>query len=339
MDRNRLARVVLYAAALLAALAGTAARAELRFAHPQAEAGEVHSGAPLAQRFDFVNDGPTPAVVTEVRASCGCLAPRLEPAGTSLPHTYRPGEQGTLLLEVNTLSQGPGIHVWSLSVLYEADGRPHETDLRLSARVVTEVTVQPAELTVFADAAVRHEIVLTDLRPQPLRVTEVRSTSPQVTGRLTDQSQDAAGHRVCRVRLEVSGDYPEGRRQEIVDLVTDDPTYRDLRVPLTVVKRGRQRLAAAPNPVALFAAPGQEVPSRVVLVRDADDQPVVVGRVEADDPAVTCRWAPGPNRLATVKVHVDRSRVRGGSLQTAIHVHISKPVEETLTVPVTCTLE
>jgi hypothetical protein len=339
MDRSRFLAVVPYAVALLTALGGTAARADLRFAHPEVEAGEVRSGAPLSQRFEFVNDGPAPAIVTEVRASCGCLTPRLEPAGTALPHTYRPGEQGTLLLEVNTLSQEPGVHVWPLAVVYETNGRPRQADLRLSGRVVTEVSVRPAELTVFADAAVRHEIVVTDLRPKPLDVTEVRSTSSQVTGAVTGRSRDADGHAVRTVRLEVACDYAEGRRQEMLDLVTDDPSYRILRVPLTVVKRGRRRLSASPDPVTLVAAAGQELPSRVVLVRDADDQPVVVERVEADEPAVTCRWAQGPNHLATVKVHVDRSRLTGRTLQTAIHIHISKPEGETLTVPVTCVLE
>jgi hypothetical protein len=322
--------VVPLMAALMTPLLGSPARAELRFAHPQVEAGEVRSGAPLSQRFDFVNDGPAPAVITEVRASCGCLSPRLEPAGTALPHSCAPGEQGALVLEVNTLSQGPGVHVWTLAVRYETGGQVHEAEVRLSARVVTEVAVRPAELTIFADAAVVHEIVVTDLRPQPLHVTEVRSTSPRITGRVTEPSRDMAGHAVHKVRLEVAGDFPEGRHQETVDLFTDDPTYRDLRVQLTVVKRGRRRLTATPNPVELLVEPGQGA-SQLILVRDSDGQPVVIDRAEADDPAVTCRWAPGPTRVAAV-------RVRGsGRVRTTVRIHVGKPVEETLAVPVTCT--
>jgi hypothetical protein len=331
---NRIAVVL-----LLCVLAGTPARADLRFGQTQIEVGEVRSGAPLAQRFAFVNDGPAPVAITAVQPSCGCLTPRLEPAGTLLPHTYQPGEQGALLLEVNTLSQNQGVHTWHLVVRSETAGKPHGTELRVSGRVVTEVAVQPAELTVFADAAVAHEIVVTDLRPQPLHVTEVRGTAPGLTGRVTEQCRDAAGRWVCKVRLEVAGDYPEGRGQEILDIVTDDPTYRDLRVPLTVVKRGRQRLSASPSPVSLFLPPGQEIASRIVLVRDAADQAVVVDQVTADDPAIRCRWAQGPNHLATVKVQADRSRASGGTLRSAIRVHVSKPVDETLVVPVTCAVD
>jgi hypothetical protein len=327
------------AALLLATLADPQAQAELRFVETHVDVGEVRSGAPLGHRFAFVNDGPAPAVVTEVRTSCGCLAPRLEPEGTRLPHTYQPGEQGALLLDVHTLGQAGGPHTWHLAVRYETAGAARETELRLEGRVVTEVSVQPAEMMVFADAAVVHELVVTDLRREPLHVRAAHTTSPRVAVRLLEESRTEAGAWVRKVRLEVAADYPEGRHEELLDLVTDDPTYAILRVPLTVVKRARQRLSATPNPVLLRAAAGEAVASRIVLVRDMGDQAVVVDRVTADDPALTCRWAQGPNQLATVKVQVERIRVTGAELHSAIHVHISKPTAEVLVVPVTCTLE
>jgi hypothetical protein len=333
MSRKDLSRTGVALAAAL--LLGAVARAEWRVLEPAAEVGEVRSGAPLAHRFAFVNDGPTPVVVTEVRAGCGCLTPRLEPAGTTLPHAYLPGERGALLLEVNTLGQPPGPNTWHLSVCYRIGDEDRQADLRLSGRVVTEVAVQPAALTLFADAAVTHEIVLTDLRPRPLAVTAVRGSAAQVSGRVTGQSQDAAGHWLCKIGLEVAADYPEGRHDEVLDIITDDPTYPDLRVPLTIVKRGRKRLSAAPNPVALPAGPGQQAPAQLVLVRDRDGQPVVVDRVDADDPAVSCRWSEGPNTPAAVKVRVDPTRLADGPWHSALHIHISKPVAETLTVPVT----
>jgi hypothetical protein len=332
-------RTLIPIAVALVALGGQAARAELRFVETRVDVGEVRSGAPLGHRFAFVNDGPAPAVITEVRTSCGCLAPRLDPDGTRLPHTYQPGEEGALLLGVNTLSQSRGPHTWHVAVRYETGGEVHETELRIDGRVITEVSVQPAELTVFADAAVAHEIVVTDLRPQPLKIREVRSTSAHVTGRLVEESHGAAGAWSGKIRLDVAADCPPGRHDELLDILTDDPTYADLRVPLTVVKRERHRLSAEPNVVALRAAAGADVASGLVLVRDAEDQPVVVEEVTADDPALRCRWAQGPNRLATVKVRAERGRAGGTMLRTAIHIHISKPAGEVLTVPVTCFFE
>jgi hypothetical protein len=321
------------------ALSGAAARADLRFAEPVVNAGEVRTGAALSHRFAFVNHGSAPATITEVRTSCGCMKPRLEPDGTELPHICQPGEEGALLLEVNTLGLTPGNHTWRLTVCYETGKRSYEVQLQMAGWAVTEVTVQPSSLTVLMDNAVSHEVLLTDVRPRGLTVSEVRTTSPHVKGRVTGQFQDAQGHWVRKIALEVGADYPEGRHNEVLDILTDDPAYRDLRVPLTVVKRSRQRVAAEPGAVTLFAPAGHEVPSRIVRVRDSEDQPVIIEQIGADDPAITCRWAQGPNNLATIRVMVDRARLKGGSLQSQIHVQISDPVRETLTIPVTCTME
>src|SRR5205823_6646226 len=98
------------------------------------------------------------------------------------------------------------------------------------------------------------------------------------------------GQTTQSIRLAVTEDCAQGRHDEFLHLRTDDPEYQDLKVPVTVVKRSRQRLAATPSEVTLTAPPGQPVPSRIVLVRDGDGQGVVIDRVEADDPAVLCQW-------------------------------------------------
>ena len=87
------------AAVLLALAVSGAARADLRFADPVVSAGEVRTGAALSHRFTFVNRGAAPATIAEVRSSCGCMKPRLEPDGTDLPHTCQPGDEGSLLLQ------------------------------------------------------------------------------------------------------------------------------------------------------------------------------------------------------------------------------------------------
>jgi hypothetical protein len=318
---------------LVLALAGTAARADLHFEQTTVDAGTVRAGAPLAHRFRFVNRGPDPVEVTDTRPSCGCLTPHLE------RRTYPPGEEGALLVEVNTLSQGSGPQTWRVRLCYRSGAATFEIPLHITARVLTEITVQPAALTVFADSAVGHELTLTDLRPRPLAITEVRASSPHVKSRVTGDGRDPLGHQVRKISLEVTGDFPEGRHDEALSIYTDDPGYPELKVPVTVVKRSRQRLAVRPSRVTLVAPPGQPAPARMVLVQAPDNRPVVVERVEADDPAVACRWAPGPGAMATVKVEVDRNRVRGETLQATVRIHVSKPAPQEVTVPVLCTLQ
>src|SRR5262245_54289302 len=134
--RSRGTVMVLGALALLGG-AGRV-RAELRFAAPRADLGEVRSGAKLGHAFTFVNAGPGPVEIVEARPGCGCLRPRLEQT------RYQPGEQGTILLEVNARGESAGPHTWRLQLLYRDGGTTREAALAVSAHVVTEVTLQPA---------------------------------------------------------------------------------------------------------------------------------------------------------------------------------------------------
>jgi hypothetical protein len=317
-------------AAVLLALTATTARADLSFANPTVDVGEVRSGTPLQRRFPFVNCGPGDVEITDLRASCGCAKPTL--AKTA----YGPDDRGEVVLDVHTLSQPAGEHTWRLVVAYRDGREAREAELILRGRVVTEVAVQPAALTVSTDGAASHEITLTDLRTRPLSVTAVRASAPYLTGAVKQTTTDAAGHRAVMIGLAVGADCPEGRHEETVALLTDDPEYRELTVPVTVVRRPRQKVTAAPAAVSLAAPRGQPVPSRIVLLRPAGDGAVVVERVEADDPAVVCTWAQGPDNCATLKVAIDRGRLPADGLHSTIHVHISKPAPDTLTVPVTC---
>jgi hypothetical protein len=270
--------------------------------------------------------------ITDLHASCGCTTPRIA------RRIYQPGEQGALLVEVNTLSQPAGQHIWRVQVYSRSGDRSSEVSLDLAATVVTEVMVEPASVTVYTDSAIGQEIVVTDLRAQPFAVTGVRATAPGLTPRLGDLHRDEAGHWARTIQMEVAGDYPEGRHEETVAIYTDDPRYPELKMPVTIVKRSRERLSATPSQVTLTAPSGQPVPSRIVLIHDRDNQPVIVDRAEADDPAVGCQWAAGPDSLATVKIKVDRRQVHTDSLHTVVHVHVSKPVDQTLTIPVSCLL-
>jgi hypothetical protein len=309
------------------------ARADgLECAEPVFRAGDVRSGVPLAHRFAFVNRGPDAVEITDVRPSCGCLTPRLG------QRRYGPGEGGTLLLEVNTLTQPPGPHTWRAVVHYRSGGQDHELELLLCAKVITEVQVQPASLSMSTDTALGHEVTVTDLRDQPLAVRGAQTSSPHVRAHLGQPHRDGAGHWASTIRLEVLPDCPEGRHDEVLLIVTSDPAYPELKVPLTVVKRSPQRVSATPATVEISGTPGQPLPSRIVLLGCAGDEEVAVERVEADDPAVRCQWAKGPGPRATLKIQVDHTRLSGGTLHGAVRVHIVKPAPQTVTVPVACAL-
>jgi hypothetical protein len=307
---------------------GQTAQADLHFAQSTIDAGDVHSGDLLARKFTFVNEGPDAVEITGLHASCGCLKPHLDPL------KYETGAKGELTLEINTLSQSAGDHAWLVNVAYRTGGELREQTLRLTGHVARDVQVVPAALTVLTDHPVEHTVIVTDVRGKPLRITEARASSPHLRPVVGEPFRDDAGHWACKVKLDVAADCPEGRNEERLDLLTSDSDYPDLRIPVTVIKRAKQRLTATPNPVVLEAPHGQAAPTRLILVRDADDQPVEIDRVDVDDPSLSCQWSQGPNTPGAVRVRIDVKKLHDGGLRSVIHIHIIKPVETTLDVPI-----
>jgi hypothetical protein len=320
-------------AALALLLVTLPARAQLVFSETVHHAGLVYTGNPLKHSFSFSNRGPDTATILEARASCGCMAPRLS------QKNFNPRELGKLELEVNTLSQAAGAHLWTVQVRYQVGHKTVEAQLQLDANLRTEVSVQPANMVLLVDRAPQHEVTVTDFRSQHLNLTRVQASSPKVKLHVTQASPDDAGHWQCKIRLEAAQDYADGRHEETLQLFTDDPKYPELRVPVTLIRHSQQRVAATPAEVTLTGSPGQPLPSRIVLLRDSNDQPVLIDHIMIDDPAVTCRWAKGPGTLATLRVQIDAKRIQGGTLQSVIHVLTKTPLAQTITVPVQCSIK
>ncbi len=319
--------------AVLALLLGLAfmsrtARAELYCDQPVYQAGRVRNGMPLAQRFTFVNRGPAAVEISDVRSTCGCVSPKME------KRTYAPGEQGTLLLEINTLALAQGTQSWRTRLIYRERETTNELELVIVGDVVTEVLVQPAALTLPADAPGVHEITVTDSRAKPLSIRSADAGSACLRA-VVGERRHEGGSSVQSVRLEVPVDCPEGRHDLAVHLYTDDPDYRELTVPITVVKRPRRSVRAVPAQVTFDGDKGQPLSPRLVRLSALDGGAVEIERIEVDDPAVHCTWQKGPGTDAKLKIEIDPGRL-SGDLRTTVRVHLLKPAAETVTISVLC---
>jgi hypothetical protein len=324
--------ILALAAPMLLFLRTAPIRAELECAQPVVDKGEVRSGLILAHRFTVRNGGPETIEITDVRPSCGCLAPKLE------KRLLPAGESSALLLEVNTLTQPAGLHSWRITLRYKSGEAEQELSLYIRARVVTEITVEPPSLAIYTDTAMRHDITVIDRRTEPLIVRAVPTSSPYVRTHLGALQRDAAGHWRRTIQVEVSADCPEGTYNETLHICTSDPLYSELKVPFTLVRRARHLVSAAPASVVLSQPANQPLPARIVLLSAADASKIHIDRVESDHPAIDCRWAPGPGHQATLKIRVDRQQISGDRLRAAVHIHLSQPTTEILTIPVSCLL-
>jgi hypothetical protein len=307
-------------------LAPPSASAQLHFAEPAVNAGTVLAGKPLSGQFEFHNAGAQPIQFIDAKPSCACLKPQLP------QQPVPPGGKGTIEMAVNTLGQPAGPSAWAARIQYRQGDRTAECTLVLKADLIAEVSCEPAALQLLASQTLQAQVIIKDTRPQPFAIRSVQTTSPHLKAVAKSPDATNSGTRWA-IRIEVTDDYPDGRREEIVSIHTDDQVYRELKVPVTIVKTSRQRVSATPAEVKLEAVPGQAA-AKVVLLRDADGQSVVIDSVTADNPVVSCSWASGPGSMATLKVRCASVSASADVLRTTLRIQVKEPVAQTLTVPV-----
>jgi hypothetical protein len=309
-------------------LAASPAPAQLHFAEPVVHVGTVYSGQPLVRKFPFVNVGKEPVDIINIKGSCACAVPRLA------KRQFAPGEEGVVEFEVHTLGQPAGPSAWGLTLTCQSGPTVTAIPLRIQAELITEVRCEPAALQLLVRDGLTATLTIhwkSSLFP---RLQAVRTSAAPLQATIEPGPSCDLGGSTQRVRVAVADDYPEGRHEEIVSIYTDNPAYAELKVPVTIVKASRQRVSATPGRIMLAAPAGQPVPSRVVLLRDADNQAVQIEKITADHPALSGSWAPGPGELATLKVRVDAAVLPPAGLRSAVHVELRQPVPETLTIPV-----
>ncbi len=311
-------------------LTAGSATAQVEFRPATVDLGEVRTGRQLEQKLALVNTASKAIEIVETKASCGCLTPTVD------RRIVAPGESAEVRLILHTLSAPCGPHSWRVDVHYRSDEGTGQTGAVVRATVVQEVIVQPPAVLIYASGPVGHELRVTDTRPKPFRITKVEASESQFAVALTGETTDAAGRLVRTVGLQIGGDLPPGRHEAQVVIHTDDPEYRELRIPVVVVRRERQRYSAVPSTVTLIASDSQPAPSRMVTIRDTQSEPLRIERVTADHPAICCEWAQGASSAVTVKITLDRAALAGEKLDTRVQVVLQAASNPQVTIPVTC---
>src|SRR5262249_30797540 len=166
-----------------------------------------------------------------------------------------------------------------------------------------------------------------DRRDKPLAVTGVRLGLKDVKVEVKPAT-DAGGRRLQKINLTVADACPPGQYADEVCIDTDDPTCKELRIPLRVVKKAAATgVQAAPAAVTLRFAKGQTTASSLVRLRDAADGEVVVQKAESDHPAIACKWAAGPGTMTTLRVTVDLDQAKAAGV-AVVSVRLKGPAAE-----------
>ena len=318
------------ALALIALATGAEPAGPLQSANPVADLGTLTSGPLVTHEFELKHTGSSGTlVIGEVVGGCGCVKTEAK------PKALKPGESAKLSVAVNTLTQREGANTWPVGVRYssDADGQraEHTLDLKLTAKLVREISVTPPLLAVSTTGAVTQTLRVDDRRAKPLTVSKATSTNPAITA-VVNTVKRSDGTTGQEVTVSVSETLPVGSHEDTITLVTDDPACSAMLVPVKVHKRGADDPTATPGTAAVRFAKGQAEASTLVQIRHGG-KPVSVAKAECGTAGVTVKHSEGTDRVATVRVIVNAAKA-GASGQAEVTVTLAEPAGKTILIPV-----
>jgi Protein of unknown function (DUF1573) len=296
---------------------------------PHRDCGVIVARKPLEQTFVVRNTSAEAVELTGVAAACGCVKRHL--AKTHL----KPGESTELLVVVNLITQPEGAMRWNFAVKGQsASGVRFEVPLSVAATIRKEIAIEPVSMVLATSTEVSGRLTLTDLRPgKSLRVRTARVPLPGVTATLSNAKEGPQ-----TVEIALTRDFPYGSQSDEIVLETDDPDYREIRIPLRAIRnKPDEGISASPADIRLRFAGTQATATALIRLRDAAESKTAVESVEADVDGVTAKWADGPGMQTTLRVSVDRNRV-GGYRQAIVTVRLKSPRAETVIIPVSWTV-
>ncbi len=251
--------------------AQNAAQAQLTFDPPSIDLGDVKAGQVFAQQIKVTNTSSTSITVSELKASCGCIRPVLEPT------TLVPGATGILKLDINTLASNPGPTTYGIKLRYPETNQLKEQQFIITGRVIQEIVVTPTAITSYGEKPRPQTITIYDKRGTPLRPVKLERTSPYLN---VEWIQPASADPQPQFALQVSvrEDLPTGRHDFEVIIHTNDSAYPVLRIPISVIKKPKARFVVSPYLITLSPSVSA---SRPATIRDQFGQGAVIDRIEA----------------------------------------------------------
>jgi hypothetical protein len=303
----------------------------LQSARPIVDLGDLKSGPLVPHDFELKHTGASGTlVIHEVTGGCGCMKAEIK------PKVLKPGDTAKLCVIINTLTQREGANTWPLNVRYSTVANSQNTefnlDLKLTAKLTSEVRVTPPLLAVSTSGAVKQTLRVDDSRAKPLNVTKVSTTNPAITATI-ETVQRANGVTGQEVSVNISETLPIGAYEETITLFTNDPACATMVVPVKVQKRGLDDPIATPAAATIRFSSGQADASTLVQIRHGG-KPVSVAKVECATTGVTPKHSEGAGTVATVRIMVNGAKA-GETGHAEVTVTLAEPAGKTILIPLT----
>lgn len=308
-------------------------RAELLCLEPSFNAGLLLAGKPFKHSFALNNQGKEAVHILEALPSCGCLRPTLSKT------ILNPGEAITLPIEIHTLTKPQGAHRFSISIRYKEAGEIKELALEVKALIQVEVEVSPAASAIFTDRAITQPFCVKDTRAKPMRIVAAVSSNAQITFQIHPPTLNEKKESVQTIMVLISELLTPGKHDLWIHLVSDDVSYGEMKIPLTIVKRDGKLASAAPSRLYLEGSVGVPFGAKMVRINKAGAEPVKVDKVECSHPALKCTWAQGPGDDATIRLLLDEKKLPQGETIAELRILLKGNQTQSVIIPVNIQLK
>ena len=331
MTKSRLITLVVLGLGLWAR--APCVRAELICPEPSFNAGHLLAGMPFKHLFALNNQGKEAIHIFEALPSCGCLRPTLSKT------ILNPGEAITLPIEIHTLTKPKGAHRFSINIRYKEAGEIKELALEVKALIQVEVEVTPAASAIFTDRAITQPFSVKDMRAKPMRIIAADSSNARVTFQIHPPTLNENKESILIITVFISELLTPGKHDLWIHLVSDDASYGEMKIPLTIVKRDGKLASAAPSRLYLEGSVGIPFGAKMVRINKAGTEPVKVDKVECSHPAFKCTWAQGPGDDATIRLLLDEKKLPPGETIAELRVLLKGHQTQSVIIPVNIQLK
>lgn len=298
------------------ALSLPSVRAQFTFDPPTIDLGDVKAGQVFSHQIKVTNSSNSAITVQELKSSCGCIRPVLEPMSLA------PGATGLLKLDINTLVSNPGPTTFGVKLRYPEGAGLKEQQYIITGRINQEIIVTPTAITCYGEKPRPQTITILDKRATPLKPIKLERTSPYLDVEWVKPAQ-AEPQPQYALKVSVRDDLPTGRHDHEVVIHTDDPTYPVIRVPISIVKKAKARFVVSPYLVTLSASISA---SRSVTIRDQHGQGVPIERCEVS-PGITVAMASQAAASVTLTVALDKAVPKDAPFDAEVRVYLQGQAE------------
>ena len=286
------------------------------FAEKEHNFGTVARGADAVHRFAVRNIYKQDIELVNVRSSCGCTSPTIEPQTKVL----KTGETGYVVASFNTRAF-TGVHSATLTVEVKWNDkgvlRRGETQLRVHGNIRGDVVFNPGAVKFDAadqGSVSEEQVLVTYAGRSDWKIVDVRGASDDLEVELT-QKQRHSQRVAYELLVRLKNSAPAGYFNEQLVLVTNDD--QNPRIPIYVSGRVVPEISVAPEPLVLGDVTfGQQV-SKKFIVRGK--KPFRIVSVECDEDSFQFNMDDEPSDRHVVEIVFDANK-DVGKVKQMIHI-------------------